>query len=169
MEVSADANPNPNPNPNLNPGSVQVQHVTKKSSDELLRKFAEVEDDENKGGAARKELLRVVMKRRKRNGSWPRRRESGGYGQCESPSSAINGTNTSLVERKWLLPPAATRRSYLLRQLRIGRSQLRAREIRNRSLFGTIEKTWRKTIEGASKVFMEKHYNKHRRLVNDVV
>ena len=79
----------------------------------------------------------MVVKRRKRNG-WARRRESGGYSQCESPSG--NGNSTSLVERKWLLPPASTRRSTLLRQLGIGRSQLRAREIRNRSLFGTIEK-----------------------------
>ncbi|XVE61259.1 hypothetical protein DITRI_Ditri06bG0025400 [Diplodiscus trichospermus] len=155
MEVAAGANPD----------SVQVQHVTKKSSDELLRKFAELEDDENKGGAVRKEL-RMVLKRRKRSG-WARRRESGGHGQCESPSG--NGSSASLVERKWLLPPAATRRSTLRRQLGIGKSQLRAREIRNRSLFGTIEKTWRKTIEGASKIFMEKHYNRHRRLVNDVV
>ncbi|XWS43240.1 hypothetical protein CRYUN_Cryun16bG0085800 [Craigia yunnanensis] len=150
---------------NANHSSVQVQHVTKKSSDQLLSKFAELEDDENTGGAFRKEL-RVVVKRRKRNG-WARRRESGGSSQCESPSG--NGSSTSLVERKWLLPPASTRRSTLLRQLGIGRSQLRAREIRNRSLFATIEKTWRKTIKGASKVFMEKHYNRHRRLVNDVV
>ncbi|XVE96106.1 hypothetical protein REPUB_Repub02eG0192600 [Reevesia pubescens] len=152
---------------NANPGNVQVQRLTKKSSDELLRKFAELEDDVDKA-SARKEL-RVVVKRWKKNGSGSaRRRESGGYStHCESPSG--NGSSTSLVERKWLLPPAATRRSTLLRQLGLGRSQLKAREIRNRSLFGTIEKTWRKTIEGASKVFMEKHYNGHRRLINDVV
>ncbi|XP_022748138.1 uncharacterized protein LOC111297777 [Durio zibethinus] len=146
---------------NANPSSVQVQHVTKKSSDELLRKFAQLEDDDEKtGGAARKEL-RVVVKRKKRNG-WARRRESGGYSQCESPSG--NGSSSSsLVERKWLLPPVATRRSTLIRQLGI------AREIKKRSLLGIIEKTWRKTIEGASKVVMEKHYNRHRRLVNDVI
>ncbi|KAK6232289.1 hypothetical protein QUC31_010484 [Theobroma cacao] len=148
-----------------NPSNVQVQHVTKKSSDELLRKFAELEGDDDDKGPARKEL-RVVVKRRKRSTGTALRRREGDYSQCESPSG--NGS-TSLTERKWLLPPAVTRRSALLRQLGIGRSQIRAREIRNRSLFGTIEKTWRKTIEGASKVFMEKHYNRHRRLVNDVV
>ncbi|XWS66443.1 hypothetical protein CRYUN_Cryun05aG0199700 [Craigia yunnanensis] len=151
---------------NANPSNVQVQHVTKISSDELLRKFAELEDDGDKGSSRTE--LRVVVKRRKKNGGWvSRRKESGGDSQCESPSS--NGSS-SLVERKWLLPPpAATRRSTLLRQLGIGRSHLKAREIRNRSLFGTIEKTWRRTTEGASKVFMEKHYNRHRRLINDVV
>ncbi|OMO59957.1 hypothetical protein COLO4_33982 [Corchorus olitorius] len=149
---------------NENPSTVQVQHVTKKSSDELLRKFAELEDEDGGDkGPARKEL-RVVVKRRKRSGGAAAlRRREGDLSQCESPSG-----NGSLVERKWLLPPA-TRRSKLLRQLGIGRSQIRAREIRNKSLFGTIEKTWRKTVEGASKVFMEKHYNRHRRLINDVV
>ncbi|KAF2289476.1 hypothetical protein GH714_036537 [Hevea brasiliensis] len=29
--------------------------------------------------------------------------------------------------------------------------------------------TWRKTLEGASKVFLEKHYNRHRRLISEVV
>ncbi|XP_021282961.1 uncharacterized protein LOC110415587 [Herrania umbratica] len=148
-----------------NPSNVQVQHVTKKSSDELLRKFAELEGDDDDKGPARKEL-RVAVKRRKRSTGAALRRREGDYSQCESPSG--NGS-TSLAERKWLLPPAARRRSALLRQLGIGRSQIRATEIRNSSLFGTIEKTWRKTIEGASKVFMEKHYNRHRRLVNDVV
>lgn len=103
----------------------KVQHVTKKSSDELLRKFAEVEDE----GKAKKELVRL-SKRRKRGA---RRRESE---FCES----FNG-NGSLVERKWLLPPAATRRSSLLRQLGIGRSPvLRGRDFKNKSLLGTIEK-----------------------------
>ncbi|KAA3468159.1 hypothetical protein EPI10_003109 [Gossypium australe] len=150
-----------------NPNDVQVQHVTKKSSDELLRKFAELDDGDgggNKGAAFTKELRVMVVKRRKRSGFPRSRRES--LGHCESPSN--NGT-TGLVERKWLLPPPATRRSTFLKQLGIGRSQIRAREIRNRPIFGTIEKTWRKTIEGASKVFMEKHYNRHRRLINDVV
>ncbi|KAE8731163.1 Phosphatase 2C family protein [Hibiscus syriacus] len=145
-------------NDNGDPSDVQVQHVTKKSSDELLRKFAELEEDGDgdKGAALRRELRLMAAKRRKRSGSARSRRES-----SDSPS------NNGLVERKWLLPPAAaTRRSTLLKQLR---SQLRGREIGNRSIFGTIEKTWRKTIEGASRVFMDKHYNRHRRLINDVV
>ncbi|KAJ4705566.1 ABC transporter ATP-binding/permease protein like [Melia azedarach] len=145
--------------PNASTSTATVQHVTKKSSDELLRKFAEVGHANEEG----KKELRLV-KRRKRSSSSRRiaTRREGEY--RESPNN-----NGSIVERKWLLPPAATRRSALLRHLGIGRSQLRARDVRNRSLFGTIEKTWRKTVEGASRVFMEKHYNGHKRLINDVV
>ncbi|KAK8705281.1 hypothetical protein V6N13_048885 [Hibiscus sabdariffa] len=155
MEI---ATVNGNGNPNLT--DVQVQHVTKKSSDELLRKFAELDhhyddDDDDKGEAFGKELRLMVMKRRKKNRLALRR--PGGHRD--------NPSNIGLVERKWLLPPATTRRSTLLKQLRVG---IRAREFRNRSIFGTIEKTWRKTI-GASRVFMEKQYNGHRRLINDVV
>ncbi|RDY09200.1 hypothetical protein CR513_06468 [Mucuna pruriens] len=118
----------------------KVQHVTKKSSDELLRKFAEV--GSNEAGK---------NKRRKK------RRED--ECDCDSPS---NG-GAAVVERRSLLPPKLTRRSVLLRQLR-------ARDVRNKpSLFGTIHKTWRRTVEGASRVFMEKHYHRHKRLINDIV
>ncbi|GMI64712.1 hypothetical protein like AT2G42110 [Hibiscus trionum] len=150
-------------NGNPNPSDVQVQHVTKKSSDELLRKFAELDDHYNKGVAFGKELRTMEMKRRKKNGLGRPRRESWAGGHCDNPS------NNGVVERKWLLPPATTRRSTLLKQLGMGRSQIRAREIRNSSIFATIEKTWRKTIEGASRVSMKKHYNRHMRLINDVV
>jgi len=33
----------------------------------------------------------------------------------------------------------------------------------------TLLQTWRRTVEGASRVFMEKHYNRHKRLINDIV
>lgn len=36
-------------------------------------------------------------------------------------------------------------------------------------IFWRFVQTWRKTVEGASRVFMEKHYNRHKRLINDVV
>lgn len=90
----------------------KVQTVTKKSSDELLRKFAEVGSDEKKE-------LRLIKRRKKRMET-----------QCESPS---NG-GTTVVERRSLLPPTVSRRSVLLRQLR-------GRDIRNKSsLLGTIHK-----------------------------
>ncbi|KAF3442644.1 hypothetical protein FNV43_RR16560 [Rhamnella rubrinervis] len=142
--------------------NVNVQHVNKKSSDELLRKFAEDE-------APPKKELRL-SKRRKRS------RSATARGQCDSPSnngssSTSNGSSTSLVERRSLLP-SATRKSALLRQLGMhggSHLRLRARDIQNKSVFGTIKKTWSRTIEGASKVFMEKHYNRHKRLINDMV
>ncbi|TKY53255.1 hypothetical protein E2542_SST24781 [Spatholobus suberectus] len=114
----------------------RVQHVTKKSSDELLRKFAEVGDSNN------------APKKKKK------RREEGG---------------TALAERRSLLAPAATRKTALLRQIGIGRAHLRTRDFRNKYLLGTIPKTWRRTVEGASRVFMERHYHRHKRLINDIV
>ncbi|KAM5559039.1 hypothetical protein ABKV19_020599 [Rosa sericea] len=149
--------PTPIPTPATATASASVQHVTKRSSDELLRKFA---DSCNEAEAsARKKAIRALSKQRKKS------RKSGEFDQSESPS---NGKSSSLVERRSLLPVVAgtKNKGLLLRQLGVhGRS----RDIRNKSLFGTIHKTWRRTIEGASKVFMEKHYNRHRRLINDIV
>ncbi|XP_010497287.1 PREDICTED: uncharacterized protein LOC104774354, partial [Camelina sativa] len=85
----------------------------------------------------------------------------------ENDADNIESNVIGLVERKRLLlaaPAASKRRSLFLRQLASGKSQLR-----NKSLVRTIGKTWRKTMEGASRVFIEKHYNRHRRLINDVV
>ncbi|KAK9921682.1 hypothetical protein M0R45_030184 [Rubus argutus] len=131
--------------------SASVQHVTKRSSDELLRKFADSGDEAS--ASVKKQVVKVLSKQRKRS------RKSGEFDQCESPS---NGKSSSLVEKRSLLP-AGTKNKALFRQLGVhGRS----RDIRNKSLFGTIHKTWRRTIEGASKVFMEKHYNRHRRLIS---
>ncbi|KAJ6330680.1 hypothetical protein OIU76_009304 [Salix suchowensis] len=138
-----------------NSSSLTVQHVTKKSSDELLRKFAETSD------GAKKLELATVLKRRKT------RRDLGSGNLCESPSYCKS--SSSLAERRSLLPPASTRKSLLLRQLGIGRLQLKARDTKNRSILASIDKTWRKTVEGASKVFLEKHYNRHRRLINDMI
>ncbi|CAH2058411.1 unnamed protein product, partial [Thlaspi arvense] len=123
--------------------SAQIQHVNRKSSDELLRKFADPDVDESKS-----------TKRRRKSAS--NSRENG---------VDIESNTIGLVERKrLLLAPASKRRSLFLRQLASGKSHLR-----NKSLVRTIGKTWRKTMEGASRVFIEKHYNRHRRLINDVV
>lgn len=121
--------------PNTTP-TTNVQHVTKKSSDELLRKFADPETDTD---TDTDDEAKKVPKRRRRS------RESGGGDHdhqisCESPFSS-NGHSSILVERRSLLPVAPVRKSALLRQLGIrGRAHLRAREIRHKSLFGTIGK-----------------------------
>ncbi|KAH1194784.1 hypothetical protein GmHk_19G055485 [Glycine max] len=113
----------------------KVQHVTRKSSDELLRKFAEAGSNE----AGKKQTE-----------------------EEEEEGNPMNG-GAAVVERRSLLPPKVTRRSVLLRQLRV-------RDVRNKSsLFGTIHKTWRITVESASRVFLEKHYHRHKRLINDIV
>ncbi|KAF3654425.1 hypothetical protein P3S67_031917 [Capsicum chacoense] len=125
-------------------GNGKVQHVTKASSDQLLRKFAEMDSESEDRDLAKKELR--LAKRRKK---------------ILQPK--VDATSTSLVfgERKSLL---GSQRSVAL----IPRTaKLRARDIKNRSFLGAIEKTWRRTVQGASKVFIEKHYNRHRRLISD--
>ncbi|KAK9069203.1 hypothetical protein SSX86_013319 [Deinandra increscens subsp. villosa] len=135
-----------------------VQHITKASSDELLSKFAELDspDDHRSNKSLR------LFKRQKRSAqSLPplARRES-----CE-----FTGGTTLLAERKSLLPPVVSARrssgAAFVRQLKIGRSGFRSRNFRKRSFFGTIEKTWQRTLDGASKVFMETQYNRHKRLL----
>ncbi|XAR68596.1 hypothetical protein NMG60_11003780 [Bertholletia excelsa] len=128
----------------------KVQHVTKASSDQLLSKFAQVGSESE----AKKEL-RLAKRRRRRI----------------LKEIQDNDDSAAFVEGKSLLPPAVVakrRSSALIRRLGIGRSRLRTRDFKNRSILGTIEKTWRLTVEGASKVFLEKHYNRHRRLIEDV-
>ncbi|KAF8398512.1 hypothetical protein HHK36_017441 [Tetracentron sinense] len=136
--------------------SAKVQHVNKASSDELLRKFAELGSESGNEASEKRELQ--VSKRRKRC----RTNHNGENNEIPSKSSSV------LVERESLLP-TAIRGSVFLRQLGIGRSQLRGRDIKNKSILRTIEKSWRKTVEGASKIFVEKHYNRHKRLINDIV
>lgn len=95
-----------------------VQHVTKKSSDELLRKFAEV-------GAV------AVVKPRRRRGRIVRENIE----QCESPVGGVGGGG--VVERRRLIP-AAGRNKFGIGN---GRSQpLRVRDFRNKSILGAIQK-----------------------------
>ncbi|KAL0339565.1 UNVERIFIED_CONTAM: hypothetical protein Sradi_4473300 [Sesamum radiatum] len=133
---------------NSNPNIARVQHVAKSSSDQLLRKFAEVGSDP-KDKTSAKELR--LAKRVKRN-----------------QASKSSGSSTGLADKNSLLPSAAAHKPMaLVRRLGMGRARTRARELRNKSLITAIEKTWRRTVEGASRVLMEKHYNRHKRLIND--
>ncbi|CAI9765687.1 unnamed protein product [Fraxinus pennsylvanica] len=134
---------------NTNPNTAKVQHVTKASSDELLKKFAEMGSESNDKSLAKKEFR--LSKRLKRS------------------QAATNGSGNGQGERKSLLPPATSRRpAALSRRFGTGKAKIRAREFKDRSIIGTIEKMWRRTVEGASRVWMEKHYNQHKRLINDV-
>ncbi|KAK4272591.1 hypothetical protein QN277_021124 [Acacia crassicarpa] len=130
--------------------SVKVQHITKKSSDELLRKFA---DDSDKKPRKKKDLR--ATKRRKKN--WAVTSD----GECESPSSG----STPLLERRSPLP---IRRPAMLRLLRIESAQLRLRDVGNEFLLSFVAKVWRRTIQGASRVFIEKHYYRHKILNIDI-
>ncbi|KAL4587547.1 hypothetical protein LXL04_000418 [Taraxacum kok-saghyz] len=139
--------------------TIAVQHVNKASSDELLSKFAELASPDRPSKKSSR-----LTKRQKRSAQslqlTATRRESAEF------------TGTLVVERKSLLPPVVSARrssgaAALVRQLKVGRAQFRSRNFRNRSILGAIEKTWRRTIDGASKVFMEKQYNRHKRLLTD--
>ncbi|XP_057782936.1 uncharacterized protein LOC131000839 [Salvia miltiorrhiza] len=131
---------------NVDPNVTRVQHVAKASSDQLLSKFAEVGSDSNRKIQAKD--LRLA-KRVKRNQ------------ECADNKSSVS----ALAERKSLLPPR--KQPALMRRLGISRAKIKAREIKNKSIITAIEKTWRRTVEGASRVLMEKHYNRHKRLIND--
>lgn len=112
---------------------VSVQHVNRKCSNELLRKFSNSGDE---GDGSEPELT-SALKRWKRSS----RARVSSRAARESYDSPIHGSGGSLVERRSLLPAATRRRSVLLQRLGIVRSaQLRARDIRNRSVLGAIEK-----------------------------
>ncbi|KAL8456354.1 hypothetical protein ACS0TY_033708 [Phlomoides rotata] len=140
---------------NADPNIGRVQHVAKTSSDQLLRKFAEVGSDPNDDVSAKELRLAKRVKRRVAK---------------ECGSSESNSVK-SLGERKSLLPPAAPSRkpaAALLRRLGMSKPKVRARDIiKNKSIIIAIHKTWRRTIDGASRVLVEKHYNRHKRLIND--
>ncbi|GAB4843778.1 hypothetical protein Ancab_013743 [Ancistrocladus abbreviatus] len=142
--------------------AARVQHISKASSDQLLRKFAEVGSESVTDVSTRKAIGAAKSRRRCRK-NVEGDRWVGHSSQNDSKGGCANST---LVERKSLLPPAS-RRTGLLRQLGIAKSQLRARDFKNKSLVATIEKTWRKAVAGASRVFIERHYNRHKRLIND--
>ncbi|CAL5425795.1 unnamed protein product [Camellia sinensis] len=119
------------------------------SSDELLRKFAEV----GSGSTAKKELLQLAKRRRRYRKKITRENDFDDDEQYrENPSSSSSlSRRANLVERKSLLPAVAV-----------------TGDFKNMSIFATIDKTWRKTVDRASKVFLEMHYNWHKHLTNDI-
>ncbi|KAK9169941.1 hypothetical protein Syun_002081 [Stephania yunnanensis] len=163
-----------------------VQIVNKASSDELLKKFAELDEGDDpsprrsSSSNARDALRVMVMKRQRRSlirviGSLD---DCGGNGESisrswKSSSSSGGGCNSrALADQKKCLisrSGASGRRSSPAMLRRLG--LIKAGEFKNKSLFRTIEKAWRKTVEGASKMFIERHYfyDRHNRLISDVV
>ncbi|XP_021721665.1 uncharacterized protein LOC110689240 [Chenopodium quinoa] len=148
-----------------------VQHV----SDQLLRKFAEIDSDsdyDHPSSPPRKR--RTTQKKRKVVYG-----DENDWETCILMSPLNVGSNASLrvVERKSLLPQHyKTRRSssssssgnFIVKHLRAHRFR-GARDFRTKCVLSAIEKTWSKAVRGASKVFMEKHYNRHRSLIDDIV
>ncbi|KAL5983234.1 hypothetical protein ACLOJK_017318 [Asimina triloba] len=108
--------------------STRVQNVTKASSDELLRKFADLDSDAD----------RISSRNPEKNGRKRRKGTRAVAADLDRPESP--NRNSSLVEWKSLLPPANRRRSALLQ--RLSRPVLlRSRDIFvSRSLMAKMEK-----------------------------
>ncbi|CAL5352121.1 unnamed protein product [Camellia sinensis] len=128
--------------------------ITYQSFDSRLQiffdmKFAEV----GSGSTAKKELLQLAKRRRRYRKKITRENDFDDDEQYrENPSSSSSlSRRANLVERKSLLPAVAV-----------------TGDFKNMSIFATIDKTWRKTVDRASKVFLEMHYNWHKHLTNDI-
>lgn len=106
---------------NTNPNIARVQQVKKASSDQLLRKFAEVGSESNLKLSAKNELR--MAKHAKR-------------------SIPLNtNVHASSVERSSLLPPPTSGKSLsLIPRLEMGKTKIRASELKNKSIMGTIGK-----------------------------
>nr|XP_010907380.1 uncharacterized protein LOC105034056 [Elaeis guineensis] len=146
--------------------SATVEHVTRASSDELLRKFAELDADQPARSSRTSARLPIVRRKRSRrvmSGLAARDLATGG---AEAPTTRRRRSG-GVAEWKALLPAtASSRRSKsLLRRMGIGPGDA----VGIKLLLAALEKTWRKTMEGASKMFVEKHCNKHVRLMSDIV
>lgn len=113
--------------------AAKVEHITKASSDELLSKFAEVSSKSKSNKLAltlvkkKNKVLRLATKRQKINRAKP-----DGTNYESSP------LNSFAADRNSLLPPAANRRSSA--SIRIAKANVRARNLKNKSLLGTIQK-----------------------------
>ncbi|CAA7389552.1 unnamed protein product [Spirodela intermedia] len=150
--------------------SSKVQHVAKASSDELLRKFA---DSETGKASPRKiqRLLRGPVARRKRRPS--RRMPCHSAGDCSIYCAEVGVERTA--EWKGLLRqnPPPHRSAVLLRRIIVAAGisdKLRAGEIPRVDFFlAALEKTWRKMVEGASRLAVERHCSRHVRLISDMV
>ncbi|EHA8589932.1 hypothetical protein COCNU_scaffold013486G000010 [Cocos nucifera] len=151
--------------------SATVEHVTRASSDELLSKFAELDDDPPARSSRTSARLPIVRRKRSRRGMSGLAARDLATGGAETPSTRRRRSG-GLAEWKALLPPtASSRRSKSqFRRMGIGRSEIGPGDaVGIKLLLAALEKTWRKTMEGASKMFVEKHCNKHVRLISDMV
>ncbi|XP_010672654.2 uncharacterized protein LOC104889195 [Beta vulgaris subsp. vulgaris] len=168
----------------LTPTPRAIQHVTKASSDQLLRKFAAIDsdssDNDEASSSARKSISTRCRSQKKRKVMMKKEMSTSIENNSSSASASFK-----VVERKSLLPQyyqrgnnSTSRRTSssgasLLKKIGISKSHPSyarvARDFRTKSLLSAIEKTWSKTVRGASKIFMEKHYNRHRILIDDMV
>ncbi|XP_031501039.1 uncharacterized protein LOC116264789 [Nymphaea colorata] len=117
-----------------------VQRVNKASSEQLLRKFADMESEP----ARRSKKMKPV------------------------PSSSR--MTSALIERNSLLPPSSNQRTRMFWTFKCNKSGRRARQLlRNQFFLALVKQRWDQTVETASKMLLEKHCNPHVRLKDESV
>ncbi|WVZ55298.1 hypothetical protein U9M48_005974 [Paspalum notatum var. saurae] len=150
--------------------AVSVQHVAKASSDELLRKFADPD--------ARRPVTpprRSLALRRKRSS----RRVASGLSARDSSDAAAGTDGLAAPKRRRSIGGSADWRAGLLlpTTTAAAASARKAQPRRARLddaagigiLLAALERTWRKTVAGASKMFVERHRTNHVLLISDMV
>lgn len=156
------ATPQPQPEPQ---GAVSVQRVTKASSDELLRKFADPDARQPTTPPRRSLALR-----RKRSS----RRVASGLSARDSDASAA----LAAPKRRRSIGGSADWRAGLLLPTTTAAASARKAQARRARLddaagigilLAALERTWRKTVAGASKMFVERHRTNHVLLISDMV
>ncbi|KAL6506045.1 hypothetical protein OROHE_022764 [Orobanche hederae] len=124
---------------NTDPNIARIQHVAKSSSDELLGKFADVGSDKKVKFPAKDLRLTKRVKRR----------------VCDAHYSGENNAkrcSNSLTEKKSLLAPKNSRISAaLIRRLGMSKANIRAREIKNKSIITALEKDMEEDCGGSYK------------------
>lgn len=154
------------------PAPVSVQHVAKASSDELLRKFADPEDDDDKPrhpAPPRRSFKR--SSRRVASGLSARDSGSAAGTELAALPKRRRSLGGSSEWRAGLLLPTTTKAGSAARKGSAARRGGAARldEAGIGLLLAALERTWRKTVAGASKMFVERHRTNHVQLISDMV
>ncbi|KAL6907720.1 hypothetical protein ACP4OV_002759 [Aristida adscensionis] len=159
----------PQPQPQ---GAVSVQHVAKASSDELLRKFADP-DARLPVTPPRRSLALRRKRSSRRVASGLSARDSGADLAAPKRRRSIGG---SAEWRAGLLLPTTTAAAASARKggaavghPRRGGAARHADAAGIGLLLAALERTWRKTVAGASKMFVERHRTNHVLLISDMV
>uniref|UniRef100_A0ACD5WEN0 Uncharacterized protein n=1 Tax=Avena sativa TaxID=4498 RepID=A0ACD5WEN0_AVESA len=157
--------------------AVSVQHVAKASSDQLLRKFADPDDDAKKPQQLTPPRRSLALRRKRSS-----RRVASGLSARDSDAT---GTDLAAPKRRRSIGGSTDWRAGLLLPTSTGASSARkgaggggARrgggagrldEAGIAHFLAALERTWRKTVAGASKMFVERHRSSHVQLISDMV
>uniref|UniRef100_A0A0D9VP15 Uncharacterized protein n=1 Tax=Leersia perrieri TaxID=77586 RepID=A0A0D9VP15_9ORYZ len=156
-------------------GKVSVQHVAKASSDELLRKFADPDAHSKQITPPRRSLAlrRKRSSRRVASGLSAREYHESSSGVELAAPKRRRSIGGSTEWRAGLLLPTTTASA---RKGGGGGSHSRrggAARLDDAAgigiLLAALERTWRKTVAGASKMFVERHRTNHVMLISDMV